>query len=153
MTDAQSTMSARLEADMKDAMRAKDKLRLGVIRRARAGVKNAEIEAGGALDDDGIVKVLRTLAKQHRESIEQFRAGGRDDLADQEVAELAIVDEYLPPMLDDAAIDAAVVAVIAEEGATGPKDMGRVMKAAMARLGSSADGKAVSAAAQRHLAG
>ena len=138
---------------MKDALRAGEKLRLGVIRRARSAVKNAEIEAGGPLDDDGVVRALRGIAKQHRESIEQFRAGNRDDLADQEVAELAVLDEYLPAQLDQASVEAVVREVIAQEGATDVKDMGRVMKATMARLGTSADGSLVSAAAKRLLVG
>jgi uncharacterized protein len=148
-----STLSQRLETEMKDALRAGEKLRLGVIRRARSAVKNAEIEARGPLDDDGVVRALRGIAKQHRESIEQFRAGNRDDLADQEVAELAVLDEYLPAQLDQVAVEAVVRDVIAQEGATEVKDMGRVMKATMARLGSSADGSLVSAAAKRLLAG
>lgn len=151
MTD--QALTARLERDMKDAMRARDKVRLGVVRRARSAIRNAEIEARAPIDDDGVVRVLRTIAKQHRESIDQFRAGGRDDLAERETAELAIVEEYLPAMLDEAAVEAAVRAVIADEGATDPKDMGRVMKATMARLGSSADGAVVSAVARRLLAG
>ena len=146
-----STLSQRLEADMKDALRAGEKLRLSVIRRARSAIKNAEIEAGGPLDDDGVVRALRGMAKQHRESIDQFRAGNRADLADREVAELAILSEYLPAQLDKAAVEAAVREVIAQEGATDVRDMGRVMKATMARLGSSADGSLVSAAAKALL--
>ena len=148
-----SALSQRLETEMKDALRAGEKLRLGVIRRARSAVKNGEIEAGGPLDDDGVVRALRGIAKQHRESIEQFRAGNRDDLVDQEVAELAVLDEYLPAQLDQASVEAVVREVIAQEGATDVKDMGRVMKATMARLGTSADGSLVSAAAKRLLVG
>jgi hypothetical protein len=146
-----SDLAVRLEADMKDAMRAGDKVRLGTIRRARAAVKNAEIAARGPLDDDGVLKVLRTMVKQHRESIEQFQAAGRDDLVATEQAELSVVESYLPAQLDEAAVEAVVREVIAAEGASGPKDMGRVMKAAMARLGAQADGRMVSAAAQRLL--
>jgi uncharacterized protein len=149
----QSALSQRLEAEMKDALRAGEKLRLGVIRRARAAIKNAEIEARAPLDDDGVVRALRGIAKQHRESIDQFRAGNRDDLADREVAELEILGTYLPAQLDQAAVDAVVREVIAQEGATEVKDMGLVMKAAMVRLGSSADGGLVSAAAKRLLSG
>ena len=137
------TLAETLEQDMKNAMRAGDKLKLGVIRRSRAGVQNAEIAAGGALDDDGVVRVLRGIAKQHRESIDQFRAGGREDLATQEEAELAVLYTYLPAQLDDAALEVVVRDVIAQEGATDVKDMGRVMKGVMARLGAQADGKAV----------
>jgi uncharacterized protein YqeY len=97
--------------------------------------------------------VIRSLAKQRREAIEQYRGAGRDDLADKESAELAVLEGYLPAAPDEAEIEAAVRAVIAELGAAGPRDMGRVMKASLERLGSAADGKAVSAAARRLLAG
>ena len=86
-------------------MRSGDKLRLGTIRRARAALKNAEIEARGPLSDDAAVKVLRGIVKQHRESIEQFRAGGRDDLVDNEEQEMAVIEAYLPAQIDAAAID------------------------------------------------
>lgn len=152
-----SEITARLDADMKDAMRAKDKLRLGAIRRARAAITDAEkrpdVAAAGGLDEDGRVAVIKRLAKQHRESIEQFTAAGRDDLVAQETAELAVIEEYLPAELDDAAIDAVVAEVIAEVGATEERDIGKVMKPAMARLKGQADGGRVRAAAQRLLAG
>lgn len=146
-------LAERLTADMKDAMRAKDALRLGAIRNARAAVKNAEIDSGAPLDDEAIAKVLRTLVKQHRESIDQFRAGGRDDLVAKEEAEMAVLEGYLPAQLDEGAIAAAVAEVIAAEGATGPADLGRVMKATMVRLAGQADGKLVRAVAQRQLEG
>ncbi len=146
------TITERLESEMKDAMRAGEKLRLGVIRRARAAIKNAEIEAGGPLDDPGVERVLKGLAKQHRESIEQFRPAGREDLAAQEEAELAVLSDYLPEQLDAATVEAAVREVIVEEGATSPKDMGRVIKATVARLGTAADGRMVSETAKRLLA-
>lgn len=146
-------LAERLTADMKDAMRAKDALRLGAIRNARAAVKNAEIDSGAPLDDEAIAKVLRTLVKQHRESIDQFRAGGRDDLVAKEEAEMAVLEGYLPAQLDEGAIAAAVAEVIAAEGAAGPADLGRVMKATMVRLAGQADGKLVRAVAQRQLEG
>jgi uncharacterized protein YqeY len=138
---------------MTDALRAGDRLRLGVIRRARAALKNAEIDARGPLDEAAEVRVLRGLARQHAESIEQFRAGRRPDLVERETAELAVIEGYLPAQLDDAAVVDAVAAVIADVGAEGPRDMGRVMKEAMSRLGAQADGRAVSAAARRLLGG
>ncbi len=147
------SISDQLTADMKDAMRAGDKVRLGAIRRARAAVKNAEIETGGSLDDDGTVKVMRVMARQHEESIEQFTAAGRDELVEKEKAELAVLEAYLPAQLDEAAVEKVVAEVIAAEGATSIKDMGGVMKAVMARLGSSADGRVVSEAAKRLLNG
>ena len=151
--DAPAGLAERLDSDLKDAMRAGEKVRLGTIRRARAALKNAEIETRGALGDDATVKVLRGLVKQHRESIEQFRAGGRDDLVARESEEMAVLEGYLPAQMDEAAITAVVTEVIASEGASGPGDLGRVMKAAMARMGGQADGKKVRTIAQRLLEG
>ena len=150
--DAQS-LGARLDGDMKDAMRAGEKLRLGAIRRARSAIKNAEIEARGPLDEDAGVKVLRGLVKQHRESIEQFRAGGRTDLVEREEQEMSVLEGYLPAQLDAAALEPIVADVIASEGAASPADMGRVMKVVMARVGGTADGKEVRTIAQRLLGG
>ncbi len=149
--DAAAGLAARLDDDLKDAMRAGDKLRLGTIRRARAALQNAEIEARGPLPDEAAVRVLRGLAKQHRESIDQFRAGGRDDLVARETEEMAVLESYLPARMDEAAISAVVSETIAAEGASGPGDLGRVMKAAMARVAGRADGKEVRAIAQRQL--
>jgi uncharacterized protein YqeY len=151
--DAPAGLAERLDSDLKDAMRAGEKVRLGTIRRARAALKNAEIENRGALGDDATVKVLRGLVKQHRESIEQFRAGGRDDLVARESEEMAVLEGYLPAQMDEAAITAVVTEVIASEGASGPGDLGRVMKAAMARMGGQADGEKVRTIAQRLLEG
>jgi hypothetical protein len=153
MSDGAASLAKRLEADMKTAMRAGEKLRLGVIRRARAAIKNAEIAAREPLGDDGVEKVLKGLVKQHRESVEQFEAAGRADRADEERAEMAVIEEYLPEQLDAAVIEPVVAAVIAELAATSPKDMGAVMKASMAKLGNAADGKEVSAIVRRLLGG
>ena len=146
-------ITARLDGDLKDAMRAGDKLRLGAIRRARAALKNAEIEARAPLGDDAAARVLRGLVKQHRESIDQFRAGGRDDLVERESAEMAVLEPYLPAQMDAAGIEAVVAETIAAEGATGPSDLGRVMKVVMSRVGSTADGKEVRTIAGRLLGG
>ena len=151
-TDAQG-LAVRLDGDMKDAMRAGDKLRLGAIRRARSAIKNAEIEARGPLDEDAAVKVLRGIVKQHKESIEQFRAGGRADLVEKEESEMSVLKDYLPAQLDAAALEPIVAEVIASEGAASPADMGRVMKVVMTRVGGTADGKEVRAIAQRLLGG
>ena len=148
-----SALAERLQNDMKDAMKAGDKQRLGVIRRARAAIKNAEIEQRGPLDDAGVVRVLRAMARQHDESIEQFRAAGREDRVAEEEAERSVIDGYLPALLDEAAIEAGVREVIAELGATSKADMGKVMKAAMARFGADADGRTVNAIAGRLLTG
>ena len=99
------------------------------------------------------MKVLRGIVKQHRESIEQFRAGGRDDLVARETAEMEVLEGYLPAQMDAAAIETVVAEVIASEGATGPGDMGRVMKAVMSRVGGTADGKDVRVIVQRLLGG
>ena len=146
-----TTPAARLDDDLKAALRAGDKLRLGAIRRARAALKNAEIEARGDLPEEAQTRVLRGLVKQHRESIEQFRAGGRDDLVEREEREMSVIEGYLPALLDEAAIAAVVDEVVAAEGAAGPADLGRVMKAAMSRLAGRADGNQVRAIAQRRL--
>lgn len=153
MSDTTTTLAGRLDADLKDAMRSGDTLRRDTIRRARSAIKNAEIEARGPLDDDAQVKVLRGIVKQHKESIAQFTAGGRDDLVARETQEMGVLEAYLPAQMDAAAIEAVVSEVIAAEGATGPGDMGRVMKAVMSRVGGTADGKDVRVTVQRLLGG
>lgn len=145
------TISARLEQDQKDALRGGQRVRLATVRRARAALKNAEIAARGELDEDAAVKALRGLARQHRESIEQFRAGGRDDLVAREEQELAVLEGYLPAALEGEALERLVAEAVAESGATGPADIGRVMRAAMARAGGRADGGTVKTIAQRRL--
>lgn len=142
----------RLDADMKEALRSRDRLRLETIRGARGAIRNREIEQGGALDEAGIVAVLRSLVKQRADSIEQYRAGGREDLAEKEAAEKAVLEAYLPAAPDEASVERVVREVIAETGAAGPRDMGRVMKPALERLGPAADGKLVSQVARRLLA-
>jgi len=142
----------RLEADMKTAMKSRDTLRLETIRGIRGAMRNKEIELGATLDEDGILRVIRTLVKQRSDSIEQFQAAGRSELVEKESAERRLLESYLPAAPDAAAVDGAVASVIAELGAQGPKDMGRVMKAALEKLGPGADGKLVSEAAKRRLA-
>jgi uncharacterized protein YqeY len=147
------SLRERLDADMKDALRARDTLRLETIRGARGAIRNREIEVGGPLDDEGIVRVLRTLVKQRDDSIEQYRAGGRQDLVDKETAEQAILQSYLPAAPDAAEVERVVAAVIAEVGASGPRDLGKVMKPSLERLGAGVDGKLVSQTARRLLGG
>jgi uncharacterized protein YqeY len=142
----------RLDSDMKEALRARDKVRLETIRGVRGAIRNKEIELGETLDADGVVRVIRGLAKQRAESIEQYRAAGRDDLADKESAEQAVLEGYLPAAPDEAEIERIVREVISETGAEGPKDMGRVMKPALERLGPAADGKLVNQVVRRLLA-
>ncbi|MFQ5457720.1 MAG: GatB/YqeY domain-containing protein [Myxococcota bacterium] len=145
-------LNARLEADMKAAMREKDALRLSAIRMLRAAVKNREIETGHALSDDEILPVVRTMAKQRRESIAAFEKGGRTALAEKEQSELAILEAYLPAAPSGTAIAKVVGEVITETGASSPRDMGRVMKECLARLGGAADGKQVSDCVRKALA-
>lgn len=139
------TIAEKVEKDLVAALRAQEALKLSVLRMMKAALMNKKVELGKPVDDPEALAVLRTLAKQRRESVEVFRKGGRDDLADKEEAEIKIVEAYLPAAASDADIDAAVEAAIAETGATTAKDMGKAMKAAMARLsGKNADGKRVS---------
>lgn len=151
--DTTTGLAGRLDSDLKDALRAGEKVRLGAIRRARGALRNAEIEARGELSEEAAVRVVRGLVKQHRESIDQFRAGGREDLAAREAEEMAVLEGYLPAQMDEAAVTALVSEAIAAEGASGPADLGRVMKAAMSRVAGRADGKEVRAIAQRLLEG
>jgi uncharacterized protein YqeY len=135
----------RITSELTQAMRAKDTVRLGTLRMAKAALMNREVERGRSLDEAESLQVIAGLIKQRRDSIEQFRGGGREDLAKKEEAELAVLEAYLPPPMDPAELDRLVSEAIAESGAASPKDMGRAMKAAMARLaGRSVDGKAVS---------
>ncbi len=136
-----------------DAMRRHDVVRLGALRMLKAAFMNREIEKGRALNDDEARQVVASLVKQRRESIEQFTRGGRADLAAKESAEIAVLEAYLPPAADPAVLERAVSDAISETGATSAKDMGRVMKAAMAKLaGQTVDGKAVNELVRRKLA-
>jgi uncharacterized protein YqeY len=135
-----------------DAMRKQESLRLGALRMLKAALMNREIERGHALDDNESRQVVTSLVKQRKDSIEQYTKGGRQDLADKEAAEIAVLESYLPPAADPDVIDRAVVEAIAETGATSVKDMGRVMKAAMAKLaGQSVDGKTVNELVKQKL--
>jgi len=134
----------QVEKDLVAALKAQEALKLSVLRMMKAALMNKKIEVGKPLGDPEAIAVFRTLVKQRHDSVEAFRKGGRDDLADKEAAEIKILEAYLPAAASDEEIDAAVTAAIAETGATGPKDMGKVMKAAMARLaGKNAEGKRV----------
>jgi uncharacterized protein YqeY len=141
----------RLDVEMKDALRRRDTLRLETIRGVRGAVRNREIDAGGTLDEEGILRVIRGLVKQRVEAVEQYRAAGREDLARKEEAEQAVLEAYLPSAPDAAEVERVLRAVIAELGAQGPRDVGRVMRPALERLGPAADGKLVNATARRLL--
>jgi hypothetical protein len=120
----------------------------------KAALMNREVEKSRALDEAESRQVVSSLVKQRRDSIEQFAKGGRQDLVDKETAEIAVLESYLPPAVDPAAIDRAISEAIAETGATTPKDLGRVMKAAMTRLaGQNVDGKTVNELARKRLGG
>ena len=125
----------RLTEDMKAALRAGDKERLGVIRLMIAAVKSADIEPGtkGEIDDAGIIAVLTRMVKQRRDSIEQYTAGGRPELAAKEAAEIVVIEGYLPKMMGEAETRDVLTRLIAETGASGPKDMGKVMGALKSR--------------------
>jgi uncharacterized protein YqeY len=135
-----------------DAMRKKEAVRLGALRMLKAALVVREIERGQALDDDQARQVVTSLVKQRRDSIEQFTKGGRDDLASREAAEIQVLETYLPPAAGVAEIEQAVGSAISETGATGPKDIGRVMKAVMAKLaGQTVDGRAVNELVRKRL--
>ena len=144
----------KITEDLTAAMRAKDQLRLDTLRMAKAALMNREIEKKRALDEAESHQVVVSMIKQRRDSLEQFRNGGRPELADKEAAEIAILETYLPPPMDAAELEGIVRTVVTETGASSPKDMGRVMKGVMAQLaGRSADGKLVSELVKKALGG
>jgi uncharacterized protein len=139
-------------AAIADAMRKQDAARLGPLRMLKAAFMNKSVEKGRDLDEAEERQVVNSLVKQRRDSIEQFAKGGRQDLVDKETAEIVVLEAYLPPAVDPATLEKAVAEAIAETGATSPKDMGRVMKAAMGKLvGQTVDGKAVNELVRRKL--
>ncbi len=133
----------QLNEDLKTAMRSGDTRRRDTIRFLMSGVHNAEIEAGRPLDDAGVVTVIQRQVKQRRDSVEEYRKAGREDLAGKEEAEIAILQQYLPAQMSRDEVAAAVRAVIAEVGATGPSDKGKVMPVIMERLRGRAEGRLV----------
>ena len=139
------TIQEKIQSQMTDAMRNKDQLRLSVLRMMKTAVKNKEIEKMKPLEENEVMAVLNTLVKQRKDSIEQFRKGGREELAQKEEAEIKIIEEYLPAAASEDDIRKAIDEAVQETGAASMKDMGKVMKAALARLaGKSADGSRVS---------
>jgi uncharacterized protein len=148
------TLNEQVAADITAAMKARDAGRLSALRMLKAAIMNKGVEKGRDLDDAEVLQVVSSLVKQRRDSIEQFQKGGRTDLVDKETAEVAVLEQYLPPAISAEEIDAAVTAAISETGATTPKDMGKVMKAVMPKLaGKNADGRAVNEAVRRKLGG
>jgi hypothetical protein len=147
------SLKDRIDADLKDAMRGKDELGTSVLRMLKSAVKYKEVEPGAhALDDTGVMGVIQTLIKQRRDSVEQFRAGGRPELADKEEKEIAKLQSYLPAQMSADELRAEVRAAIAQVGAKGSKDMGAVMKVVLPRVSGKAEGKAVSEAVKAELA-
>jgi uncharacterized protein YqeY len=141
-----------ISAGIAEAMRAKDQVRLGALRLAKAALMNREVDKGRALDEAESQQVIASLIKQRRDSIEQFQKFGREELARKEQAEIGVLEAFLPPALEPAEVDRAVDEAIAETGASSPKDLGRVMKAVMGKLaGRPVDGKAVNEAVRRRL--
>jgi uncharacterized protein YqeY len=145
-------LKEQIVADLTTAMKAKDATRTSTLRMLKAAIVNRQIEKGGELDEEELMKLLRSQAKQRRDSVEQYEKGGRQDLADKELAEISVIEGYLPQAASQEEIDEAVAAAIAETAATSVKEMGAVMKAVMPRLaGKNADGRAVSETVKKKL--
>jgi len=138
------SLSQQLNEAMKEAMRAKDSLRLNTIRQIRTAVKNREIDERRELDDEGIIGVISTLVKQRKESAQLYREGDRPELAEKEEREMAVLQEFLPAQLSEDEIRGIVEEAVAETGAASMKDMGKVMKIVTGRTLGRADGRLVS---------
>jgi uncharacterized protein YqeY len=145
------SLKDRIQQDVKDAMRAKDKTRLAAIRLITAAIKQREVDERIELDDEQVTAVLDKMAKQRRESISQFEKAGRDDLIAQEVMELEIIQSYLPEQLDENEINALIDSAMQATGATSIKDMGKVMGQLKPKLQGRADMGAVSAMIKARL--
>jgi uncharacterized protein YqeY len=145
------SFAQQIEKDYLVAYKAKDEVRVAVLRLLKTAMKNRQVELRHDLSDDDVIDIVKKQAKQRRESIEQFEAAGRKELADKEAVELEVLTSYLPEPLAGDELDQAVIAAIAETGATSMKDMGRVMQALTAAYGSRLDGKAASAAVKQRL--
>lgn len=147
------TLKARITEDMKTAMKAKDAGRLGAIRLLLAAIKQKEVDERVELDDAAVTAVIEKLTKQRKDSVAQYEAAGRQDLADAEKAEIAILAAYLPEKMSSAETAAAVAAAVAETGAKGPADMGKLMAVLKPRLAGKADMGEVSKLVKSALAG
>ncbi len=147
------SLKAQITEDMKTAMRAKDSARLATIRLLQAAIKQKEVDERIELDDAAVIAIVDKMIKQRKDSIAAFEGAGRQDLADQEKAETAVLQGYLPQRMSTEEITAAVQAIVAQLGASGPGDMGKVMGAVKTQLAGKADMGAVSAAVKAALAG
>ena len=148
-----SNLSARIHDDVKVAMKAKDKPRLGVLRLITAAIKQREVDERITLDDDQVLAVLEKMIKQRKDSIAQYEKAGRDELAKQEAFEIGIIQDYLPEQLSDAEIDTLIAEAISSSGAASMKDMGKVMGMLKPKLAGRADMGAVSGKIKAKLAG
>jgi len=148
------SLSEKIIADLTASMKAQDAPRTSTLRMVKAAIMNRQIEKGGALDDEEVSKLLRSLVKQRRDSIEQYQKAERQELADKENAEIEVIEAYLPQAASREEIEAAVNVAVAESGASSMKDMGKVMKATQAALsGKNADGRLVSEIVKAKLGG
>ncbi len=138
------TLYQEIENQLKDAMRSQDKDRLMALRNIKSNLKNKAIDLRRDLTDEEVVTALSTLVKQRKESIESFEKGGRQDLVEKEQAELKVIQEFMPQPLSEADLEKLIRETIQETGASGPKDMGKVMKALTPKTMGKADGKVVS---------
>ena len=146
------TLKEQIVADMTAAMKAKDAARTSTLRMVKAAIMNREKESGGQINDEDVLKLLRSQVKQRRDSVEQYQKAGRQDLAEKETTEISVIESYLPQAASVAEIEQAVVEAIAESGASSMKDMGAVMKASMAKLaGKNAEGRLVSETVKKKL--
>lgn len=144
-------MRAKIASDVKEAMKAGNKAKLGTLRLIQAEVQKTELAGTGQLDEAGIIQVMTKMVKQRRDSIDQYTKGGRPDLAAVEQAEIAIIEAYLPKQMDEAAVTAAIAAAITESGATSAKDMGKVMGVLKAKFAGQMDFQKASAAVKAAL--
>lgn len=148
------TLETQIQKDIMEAMKAKDTVRLNAVRSIKSGILLAKTAEGGSkeLTDADIIKIIQKLAKQRKEAAEQYTAAGRQELANNELAESAVLDTYLPKQLSEAEVEEKLKEIIAEVGAAAPSDMGKVMGVATKRLAGLADGKTISGIVRRLLA-
>jgi uncharacterized protein YqeY len=147
-----TTPQQRIEADLKTAMKAGDKERLGTLRMLLTEIKNERIRRGSDVDEAGFVSLVRKSIKQREDSVSQYRAGNREELAAKEEAEAKMLAEYLPAQVDEGQVRAAIQALVDERGLSGPAAIGPIMKEMLARFGSSADGATINRLAREVLA-
>jgi len=145
------SLMQELEEDFKKALKSQDKIRLSALRMLRSALKNKEVERRGKLDDSEILSVIKGLIRQGKEAVEQFEKGGRQDLVDKEKTEIEIFSAYLPAQATPAEIEEIIDQIILEVKASGVRDMGKVMKSAMARLAGRAEGQVIQAIVKQKL--